>query len=164
MGLNSRGVAYSSPVQVPGTDWKYVSGSGTLNDGTNAFYITSSGTIWATGSNAKGQLGLNDRTNRSSPIQIPGDWALDDSIFASGNKISMGEAATLGAIKDDGTLWGWGGNEKGQLGQNNTTQYSSPVQVPGTTWKTMSLAGTNCQTVHCIKTDGTMWGWGDNVN
>ena len=54
MGLNSRGVAYSSPVQVPGTNWKYVSDTGALNDGTNAFYITSSGTIWGTGSNAKG--------------------------------------------------------------------------------------------------------------
>ena len=120
--------------------------------------------IWGGDSWSSGSLGLGDRTSRSSPIQIPGDWALDDSIFASGNKLSMGEAATLGVIKDDGTLWGWGDNSKGWLGQNNRTQYSSPVQVPGTTWKTMSLAGTNCQTVHCIKTDGTMWGWGDNDN
>ena len=120
--------------------------------------------IWGGDSWNSGSTAQNDRANRSSPIQIPGDWALDDSIFASGNKLSMGETGTLGAIKNDGTLWGWGGNSKGQLGQNNRTQYSSPVQVPGTTWKTMSLAGTNCETVHCIKTDGTLWGWGDNDN
>ena len=120
--------------------------------------------IWGGDSWNSGSTAQNNRSNYSSPIQIPGDWALDDSIFASGNKLSMGETGTLGAIKNDGTLWGWGANSKGWLGQNNTTQYSSPVQVPGTTWKTMSLAGTNSQTVHCIKTDGTMWGWGDNDN
>ena len=136
-----------------------------INQGSIWTYRNAGGLyIWGGDSWNSGSTGQNDRANRSSPIQIPGDWALDNSIFASGNKLSMGEQATLGAIKNDGTLWGWGGNSKGWLGQNNITQYSSPVQVPGTTWKTMSLAGTNCQTVHCIKTDGTMWGWGDNDN
>ena len=32
-------------------------------------------------------------------------------------------------VKTDGTLWAWGQNDTGQLGQNNTTKYSSPVQV-----------------------------------
>jgi alpha-tubulin suppressor-like RCC1 family protein len=39
----------------------------------------------------------------------------------------------LAAIKTDGTLWAWGDNSHGTLGQNNK-QYSSPVQIPGTTW------------------------------
>ena len=152
MGLNSRGVAYSSPVQVPGTDWKYVSGSGTLNDGTNAFYITSSGTMWATGSNGKGQLGLNDRTKRSSPTQIPGTtWGA--------------WVETLGqksyAIKTDGTLWAWGYNTPsyGELGHNNKTDYSSPTQIPGTTWSKIESYG---YSVMSTKTDGTLWTWGAN--
>ena len=33
-----------------------------------------------------------------------------------------------------GEFWTWGNNENGELGQNNTTEYSSPKQVPGTTW------------------------------
>jgi alpha-tubulin suppressor-like RCC1 family protein len=55
------------------------------------------------------------------------------------------------ATKTDGTLWSWG-NGHGQLGQNNTTIFSSPVQIPGTTWSSViwwyahSLA---------TKTDGT---------
>ena len=36
------------------------------------------------------------------------------------------------ARKTDGTLWAWGQNDKGSLGQNNTTTYSSPIQIPGT--------------------------------
>jgi alpha-tubulin suppressor-like RCC1 family protein len=38
------------------------------------------------------------------------------------------------ATKTDGTLWTWGSNNNGQLGQNDRTKYSSPVQIPGTTW------------------------------
>ena len=37
-------------------------------------------------------------------------------------------------LKTDGTLWSWGYNWKGGAGQNNTTSYSSPVQIPGTNW------------------------------
>ena len=40
----------------------------------------------------------------------------------------------FGAVKTDGTAWGWGKNPSGALGQNNRTEYSSPVQIPGTTW------------------------------
>ena len=152
IGLNSRGVAYSSPVQIPGTTWKYVSGSGTLNDSKNAFYIKTDGTMWGTGTNSKGQLGLNDRTNRSSPTQIPGTtWGP--------------EVETLGqksyAIKTDGTLWAWGYNNPsyGELGHNNKTDYSSPVQIPGTTWSKVVSYGYGAMTT---KTDGTLWTWGAN--
>ena len=54
----------------------------------------------------------------------------------------------------------WGGNNTGTLGQNSRTYYSSPVQIPGTTWKSISqgigraFMGT--------KTDGTLWAWGYN--
>ena len=44
----------------------------------------------------------------------------------------------MAAIKTDGTLWGWGSNTYGRLGQNNTTKYSSPVQIPGTDWDDVS--------------------------
>ena len=70
-------------------------------------------------------LGLNDRTNRSSPTQIPGTtWDL----------IDCSENNSTG-LKTDGTLWTWGYNGHGDLGQNNETDYSSPVQVGSlTTW------------------------------
>jgi alpha-tubulin suppressor-like RCC1 family protein len=64
------------------------------------------------------------------------------------------------AVKTDGTLWTWGKNEKGTLGQNNTTSYSSPVQIPGTTWKWVNYAGEDY--ILAIKTDGTLWRWGGN--
>jgi alpha-tubulin suppressor-like RCC1 family protein len=57
-------------------------------------------------------------------------------------------------------LYGHGvGNYNGILGQNNTTSRSSPVQIPGTTWSSVSAV-----TQHSLatKTDGTLWSWGHN--
>ena len=126
---------------------------------------TNAGGLYVTGGDPweSGMTGQNDRVTRSSPIQIPGQWALQNSIFAGDNKLSIFEQNAM-AIKDDGTLWGWGANNKGKYAQNNQTQYSSPVQIPGTTWNVLSLAGTNSEGGHCIKTDGTLWAWGDNDN
>ena len=57
-------------------------------------------------------------------------------------------------VKQDGTLWAWGNNVPGLLGVNNRTYYSSPVQIPGTTWSAVY------QGPKAIKTDGTLWTWG----
>ena len=63
------------------------------------------------------------------------------------------------ALKTDGTLWAWGNNSRGELGQNSKTIYSSPRQVGSdTTWSSIS-AGPSPK---AIKTDGTMWTWGSN--
>ena len=75
---------------------------------------------WLWGYNQNGYLGQNDKTTRSSPVQIPGSW---DRI-----------QGTIG-IKNDGTAWAWGINTRGTLGQNNRTAYSSPIQIgSGTDW------------------------------
>ena len=85
--------------------------------------------------NNNGQLGQNQpgATRLSSPTQIPGTtW----------KQISCSHYSTL-AIKTDGTLWGWGPNESGQLAQNSLESggISSPVQIPGTTWSKVGGVG-----------------------
>ena len=104
------------------------------------------GGLYSYGYNDTGELGQNNRTKYSSPVQIPGSWK------------------DAGGVKSDGTLWLWGGNNIGVLGQNNTTSYSSPVQVPGTTWKAAfgTVRPTSETSVAAIKTDGTLWTWGFN--
>jgi len=116
---------YSSPVQVPGT-WVNLGGNGHNNYATK-----SDGTLWSWGYNQQGQLGQNDRTDRSSPVQIPGTtW---DKVFASPD--SGGSTSTL-ATKTDGTLWAWGYQNYGQLGLNqHNVNISSPTQIPGTVWQ-----------------------------
>ena len=64
----------------------------------------------------------------------------------------------------------WGGNHEGELGQNqqnpvSNAGYSSPVQIPGTTWDQVHVgadSGSADAFVHATKTDGTLWAWGAN--
>ena len=57
-------------------------------------------------------------------------------------------------------LWSWGLNSSGQLGLNNTTNYSSPKQIGAlATWATVSSGAGNAT---ATKTDGTLWSWGRN--
>jgi alpha-tubulin suppressor-like RCC1 family protein len=64
-------------------------------------------------------------------------------------------------IKTDGTLWAWGGNTAGSLGDGTVLNRSFPVQIgAGTTWSKISTAASSA----AIKTDGTMWTWGYNLN
>jgi len=158
LGLNTEEVAVSSPTQVPG-NWKDV-GSG----GSNATVVIASkadGTGWSWGANSSGQLGTNQggspSLKYSSPVQIPGTtWALTSS-----------GASSAWATKTDGTMWAWGYNGHGQVGQNSTStqRYSSPTQVGSdTTWATDSFDKLGGGTSSCItiKTDGTLWSWGSN--
>lgn len=63
------------------------------------------------------------------------------------------------AIDNQGRLWLWGNNANGQLGDNTTTNRSSPVQTVagGTNWAACTMSTTNTL---AVKTDGTLWGWG----
>ncbi|RZK54031.1 MAG: RCC1 repeat-containing protein, partial [Hymenobacter sp.] len=79
---------------------------------------------------------------------------------ALAQRTSLGGSHTL-AIHTDGTLWAWGDNTDGQLGNNSTTGQTTPVQVgTATTWQTVS-AGTNHSLA--VRADGTLWAWGDNT-
>jgi alpha-tubulin suppressor-like RCC1 family protein len=148
----------SSPVQTiaGGTNWKQVSANSV-----NVAAIKTDGTLWIWGYNAAGQLGDQTIADRTSPIQtVSGgtNWK-QISFFASLTVTNIYTAA----IKTDGTLWTWGINTSGNLGDNTIVSKSSPVQTiaGGTNWKQVS-AGTSFS--GAIKTDGTLWLWGNNIN
>ena len=142
----------SSPVQTiaGGTNWKSV-GCGYYHTAA----IKTDGTLWSWGRNTYGQLGDNTQTDKSSPVQT----------IATGTnwKSVAGGKYHTAAIKTDGTLWTWGYNGSGQLGDNTQINKSSPVQTiaAGTNWK--SVAGGSYHTA-AIKTDGTLWSWGYNFH
>jgi alpha-tubulin suppressor-like RCC1 family protein len=141
---------YSSPKQVPGS-WDEISAGGQ-----SVLSVKSDNTMWSWGNNSYGQLGLNEGTgnHKNSPVQIPGTtWKKEINEYGAGTHAA--------AIKTDGTLWTWGRNNKGQLGHNSESQYSSPKQVPGTIWQYVQ---TNGSTTLAQKTDGTLWGWGQNTD
>jgi alpha-tubulin suppressor-like RCC1 family protein len=131
-----------------GTNWKSISGGGS-----HTASVKTDGTLWTWGLNSDGQLGVNNTTNRSTPVT---------TILGGTNwkSVSCGENH-MAAIKTDGTLWVWGLNGAGQLGVNNTTNRSTPVTtiLGGTNWKQVSCGKDH---MAAIKTDGTLWNWGDN--
>ena len=160
------------PVRVgSSTDWQDVS----------AGYITTiaiktNGTVWAWGYNGYGQFGNN--TTSGSPITTPTNvstpsptitnplgtgWA---KIKMTGYRGGMNGDYTVG-LKTDGTLWAWGYNGWGQLGDGTTTQRLTKVQVAanptdaayGKTWLDFALGDSE---IHAVAADGTLWGWGSN--
>ena len=141
----------SSPVQLGSdTTWTYID-----IGGMNTAALKTDGTLWSWGyASTTGANGANEAVDRSSPIQVPGtSWATGQG------KVSVGNRAML-AVRTDGTLWTWGNNYQGQIGQNNQTKYSSPTQIPGTTWD-ISM-GSLYYWSAASKTDGTIWTWGAN--
>ena len=148
-------VKLSSPAQVPGS-W-----SNSVVGFYGGFAVNTSGELFTWGYNSDGQLGHNNTTDYSSPKQVGSDttWS------GSAKNITQGGYAA-GALKTDGTLWMWGENQSGELGQNNKTKESSPKQVgTNTTWSTISVGGGNAEGhTAALKTDGTAWAWGHNTN
>jgi len=156
-GYNSDGqlgdgttINQSSPVQeaTHATDWVQVSAGGH-----HTTAIKNNGTLWSWGKNYYGQLGDGTTINQSSPVQEAthaADWV---QVSAGGNYTA--------AIKNNGTLWSWGNNSYGELGDGTTTRQNSPVQeaTHGTDWVQVS---TGYFHTAAVKSNGTLWSWGYN--
>ena len=145
--------AISSPVQVTSSsNWAAVAVS---NEGIAA--VNSSGELYTWGSNDKGGLGQNSPTNTwlSSPTRVGSDTTWGQTI----GKLAGGYE-NFASIKTDGTYWIWGSNTSGHLGQNSTTEYSSPKQVgSASNWSYCSID------VHKslgINSSNELYAWGKN--
>lgn len=114
--------------------------------------LKSDGTVWAWGLNYNGQLGdgttLTTQTRAVSVIGLYGMVA----VAAAGNHTV--------ALKNDGTVWTWGNNEFGQLGDGTTTSNNIARQVPNLSGVIAVEAGDDFTVA--LKNDGTMWAWGIN--
>jgi hypothetical protein len=123
-------VSRSTPVQVTG-----LTGVAAIAGGNHySLALKNDGTVWAWGSNTSGQLGDGTTTNRFTPVQVAN--------LTGVTLITAGGWAHCLALTDDGTVWAWGGNSYGQLGDGTTTDRTTPVQVPGLTGVTAIAAGT----------------------
>ena len=144
---------WSSPVQVPGNNWYKVYPQ-ICSERMHA--VRTDGTFWAWGGQNYGELGLNAQgaPRQSSPTQV-GSGA---SFTSPKAVLSTCEYVTM--IKCEGTMWSWGYNVHGNLGINNTTSVSVPVQIgTDTNW---SKVAHNNYGAYAVKTNGTLWAWGSN--
>jgi len=100
----------------------------TAGGGFHSLFLKSDGTVFATGLNSNGQLGDGTTTNTLTPVQVLG-------VGGAGNLtgvivIAAGFTHSF-ALKSDGTVFAWGNNVFGQIGDGTTTPSSTPVQVLG---------------------------------
>lgn len=139
-----------TPVQISTeTGWEHIS-AGRLHN----VAIKSDGTLWAWGNNFDGQTGNGTSNNNvlyPMQIGIDTDW----------KEASAGDHGSV-AVKTDGTLWTWGKNTNGYLGNGMAENYQNlvPTQVgTETDWKSVSGKDRHCL---AIKNDGSLWAWGRN--
>jgi alpha-tubulin suppressor-like RCC1 family protein len=115
--------------------------------------LKSDGSVWTWGKNDRGQLGDGTNVSSSTPTRVA---ALKGKVTA----IAAGLGFVL-VLKLDGTVWGWGDDFQGQLGNGDNTDSPTPVAVQGLTAKVVSIAAGKAHSL-AIEADGSVWAWGDN--
>ena len=136
-----------------GTGWKSVRAVLSGANGYNIFCLHSDGSLWVMGSsNYNGSAGIVGFTSSTSLVRIgtDNDW---DSIYTNGNYGQF-------AIKQDGSLWAWGYNNYGQLGNNGLANIATPTLIDAGPWKIISAVPASS---FGLKQDGTLWSWGGNA-
>jgi alpha-tubulin suppressor-like RCC1 family protein len=107
---------------------------------------------------------LIDRTTRirlkAFKVGMPASATRTGDYWVTG-AVEAGDSHSL-ALKADGTVWAWGANAQGQLGDGSMTQRSAPVQVTGLS-DVVALAAGMSHTL-AVKRDGSVWAWGSNSN
>jgi alpha-tubulin suppressor-like RCC1 family protein len=148
LGLGYFSVSENLPIQIgTANDWFTVSAGGN-----HSLAVKTNGTLWSWGSGIFGQLGngvFNSATFNVTQVGTATDWI----------KVSAGSLFSV-ALKNNGTLWTWGRNAVGQLGNNTLLDTNVPAQV-GTATDWSQIEAGNEHTL-AIKTTGTLWSWGNN--
>ena len=142
------------PIQIgTDTDWAAIAMAGFPR---RSLALKTNGSIWTWGAVSTGAW--NFETQRiadnheyiATPVQIDTDtdWVA----------ISIGNRNHIMAIKNDGTLWGWGDNAYGQIGDGTNIDRHHPVQIgTDTDWVHVTAAWDRTL---AMKADGTVWSWG----
>ena len=139
-----------NPVQLgTANDWNAV-----YNGVANTFAIKNNGTLWGSGSNQHGSLGVNSSNPNFTSFQqitTATNWV----------KVAPSYFHTI-ALKADGTIWGWGRNDYYQTGNTPATlNQLIPLQI-GTDTDWVEIAAGTSSTSFALKSNGTIWGWGSN--
>lgn len=139
----------SIPVQIASGTWRTIAGNRDFRVG-----IKSDGTLWAWGHNNFGQLGCGTNTAYSAdPTQIGADNTWTD--------VTTGLQYCI-ALKSDGTLWSWGYNNNGQLGDGTNSNRNAPARVGSALWATLGTGSFSNSTSFGLQQNEELWAWGFN--
>ncbi|GEM_PF-3060698 len=124
----------------------------------SSYVIDKDGQLWAWGLNFYGQLGLGDRTNRTSPMKVPMPAGVSRWVLIAGG------ANHAIAVGDSDKLYAWGLNDQGQIGVGYIGGFFvSPMLIPNPPgvkkWIAVSAGADHCE---ALSDDGVLWAWGNN--
>jgi len=119
----------------------------------HSLFLKSDGTVWASGWNYFGQIGDNKES---------GAWAMYPvQVHNLSNVVAISAGSDNSyALKSDGTIWSWGKNVLGGLGDGTNINRYTPVQVSGLS-SVIAIDGGDVNAI-ALRSDGTVWAWGDN--
>ncbi len=182
----SSGGAHTLGIQADGTLWGWGRGNfGQVGDGTtetrlepvkigshddwiaisagerHSLGLRADGSLWAWGYNFGALLGVDTGTmHQTTPVRVgtDGDWV---AVSASGSNAGAGEFHSI-AVKSDGTLWAWGMNTSGQLGDPDAVEFGPPARVgTGNAWAAVPVeSGASARHSLALTRDGTLWSFG----
>jgi alpha-tubulin suppressor-like RCC1 family protein len=144
-------VQKTSPIQIGSSSWSIVSAGFNTTIATKSDFA-----LFGWGLNNSGQLGQGDTINRSSPVQIAAA-----GVYSSWKSIATGRFHTLAIRNSDSSLWAWGYNGNGQLGDNTTVTKSYPVQIDSGSWISV---GAGWQHSIAAAANGAVYAWGWNTS
>jgi hypothetical protein len=153
---NGTTVASKTPVQVIGLPAEPI--RTLVTSWEDSGVLLADGSFYDWGYNAADQLGNGTTTDSDVPVHVP----LPDTVA----QVSMGGSAEdngqTEALLSNGSLWSWGSDQFGQLGDGTVSPSSAPVQVDvpkGVSFVQMSSGGS---TMYAIDSAGAAWSWGEN--
>ncbi|RYD71250.1 MAG: hypothetical protein EOP84_25225, partial [Verrucomicrobiaceae bacterium] len=160
---NGAGTSRTGAVQVknPSNTGGLTGVTGVAAGSHHSIAVTVDGAVWAWGYNSVGQLGDGTTATRNIPVQVKDNngVALSDVVAVAANSFQSY------ALHRGGTVWAWGYNAYGALGDGTTTSRVGAVQVQNN-WGAIldDVVAIAAGTYHCLalKSDGTVWAWGDN--
>ncbi|MCT6810816.1 MAG: InlB B-repeat-containing protein, partial [Bifidobacterium sp.] len=120
--------------------------------------VGSDGHVYAWGDNSKGELGDGTTTNKNTPVRITENEAIKGKTFIS---VSAGTTFSM-ALASDGTVYTWGDNSRGELGNGSTTDPDSSVPVKANLNVTITAISAGYWHAMALSSDGTIYTWGDN--
>ena len=146
--LGPNNIGSKIPMQIPG-----ITGAIAIAAGEEfSLVLKADGTVWGMGYNDGGELGDGTNHNvRYTPVQVKLPKTTKIVAIAAGEDHSL-------ALNQDGTVWAFGKNDSGQLGDGTRIGRTTPVMIPGLTGVTKISAAIWHSTV--LKQDGTVWAFG----
>jgi alpha-tubulin suppressor-like RCC1 family protein len=124
--------------------------------------LRSDGTVWAWGWNIWGQLGDGTTTDSAVPVQVAGLTNVIQIAAGTASAMAVRVQFRRGSVAVR-TVWTWGNNSYGQLGDGTTTNSATPVEVSGVNVPAVTAISAGGGYSLVLGSDGSIWGWGANV-